>query len=385
MVRLIKCAARYDLAVRKIKADPIMWMLRPLLMPAFMLSAMIFSGGAHAQSYSRTLSPKDLQTVEQSLSLSREVSRALIACRDVVLKFQPGIYSGVSLTFDTRERTGKCPARTTIDRASPGAVIFDGGQSPRFLTLLTKLSSFPGTIRNITIRNYLNGIGIVNDGAEKRPIATLTDDGPGMTISNVAFNTIGAQTSKQSGEATGWGAITLWFTYNNVIKNNKFQGIGNATDSSLIHAVYLYGARNNRIEENVFGAMDGTVLKFRNGADQNIVDRNLFRFEGQPLLQEWFCNADLRGAKNCSVPECPSDRISFTNNQILKGEVRDATRRGGGAQAITNPFLSYESLSDLNIAERYYVGRAAPKGCGSNQANLPVVSEKGGNRIVKIK
>lgn len=362
-----------------------MWMPRPLLITAFMLTAMIFSGGAQAQSFSRTLSSKDLQTKEQNLLLSQDVSSALMACRDVVLKFQPGTYSGVSLTFDTRKRPTKCPARTTIDRASAGAVIFDGGQAPRFLTLLTKSSSFPGTIRNIAIRNYLNGIGIVNDGAEKRPISSLTNDGPGMTISNVAFNAIGAQASKKRGEATGWGAITLWFTYNNVIKNNKFQGVGNAADSSLIHAVYLYGARNNRIEKNFFGAMDGTVLKFRNGADQNVVDRNMFRFEGQPLLQEWFCNADLRGAKNCSVPECPSDRIRFTNNQILKSQVKDTTRRGGGGQAITNPFLSYERLSGLNIAERYYVGRAAPKGCGSNQANLPLVNGKGGNKIVNVK
>lgn len=362
-----------------------MWMPRPIVMTAFMLTAVIFSVGARAQSFSRTLSPKDLQTRAQNLSLSRDVSSALIACRDSILKFQPGIYVGVNLTLDTRKRSANCAARTIIDRASAGSVIFDGGQAPRFLTLLTKSSSFPGVIRNIEIRNYLNGIGIINDGAEKRPIASLTNDGPSMTISNVAFKAIGAQTAKQSGEATGWGAITLWFTYNNVIMNNRFEGIGNATDSSLIHAVYLYGARYNRIEKNVFGAMDGTVLKFRNGADQNIVDRNMFRFEGQPLLQEWFCNADLRGTKNCSVPECPSDRIRFTNNQIIRDQVKDKAHRGGGATPITSPFLSYERLNSLNIAERYYVGRPPPKGCGSNRASAPVVDGKGRNRIVNVK
>jgi hypothetical protein len=346
---------------------------------------MIAAGGessAQSQSFTRTLSAQDLETDEENQALSQDVSGALMACRDAVLKFQPGTYSGVRLTFDVRRRAFNCPARIVLEKAQAGEVLFEGRQAPRFLTLLTRGPSFPGTVRNIEIRNYLNGIGVISDGKVNQQATGVSNDDAGLMIDNVIFRDIGAQSATRKGEATGWGAITLIFTHNNVIKNNQFYSLGNAADSFLIHAVYLYGSRNNRIEKNIFGAMVGAVLKFRDGANQNIVDGNIFRFEGMPLMQEWFCNTDVRGAKNCPVRECPSDNISFKNNQIVRARAPDDTRRGGGPRPVTNPFVSYEELNGFRIAERYYVGRPVPKGCGNSGAGQPLVDGKGGNRIV---
>lgn len=332
--------------------------------------------------FMRTLSPPDMTTDEQSRSLSRDVTSALMACRDVLLKFRPGVYVGVNLRFDISNQPSSCAASFSLDRDGLGRVVFEGRQSPRFLTLLTDRPYYPGSVRNVEIRNYLNGIGVIND-AKNGVGAEVVSGKKGLTIDNVVFDRIGAESSKKKGEPTGWGAITLSFTHNNVLTNNKFSGLGNATDSFLMHAVYLYRSSGNRIESNYFGAMDGAVLKFRDDASRNIVSYNKFRFEGSSLMQEWFCNADVRGAKNCPVPECPSKKIIFRNNQIIHSPIKDKTRRGGGSVSGTNSFVSYIRTGGLNIVEQYYVGRPEPKGCPvRGDADLPVDATVG-NKIVR--
>jgi hypothetical protein len=295
----------------------------------------------------------------------------------------------VHFFVDDRGRRPGCTASLVFDRSSAsGSVVFDGDQSPKFIDIVTNQPSFPGTIRNIEIHDYMNGITVTRTdsrmGQRIRPAATRSLEAggaQGLSISNNLFKNLGNSGRHPGTGPTGWGAIVLHYSGNNRVKGNRFEGLGNAENSPLMHALYLVGSGRNTIASNYFGAMDGAVIKLRDRSNDNRIANNVFRFGGEPLLQLWFCNQGIRGKENCAVNECPSIGTEFTTNRIIRSNARDRTRRGGGPIPVTNPFVSYESSQGLRLVERYYVARGVPKNCAVSGAGDKVIRSNGRNQI----
>jgi len=357
--------------------------MRPFILIA--LSAVTMSASGLSQPLVRTLAPQDLATRAQAEALNKAASAALMRCDNVMLRFRPGLYSQVSLFIDDRSRDPGCAAKLTIDRAgNSGSVVFDGGQRPKFIDLVTHRAAFPGAIRNIELRDYMNGIVITRTNANKGESISWAADaaGPirskGLTISGVTFRRMGNWARAVQGNATGWGAIIFNFASNNRVERNRFEGLGNAVDSSLMHAIYLVGSSQNTIANNYFGAMDGAAVKLRNLSNSNRIEANKFRYGGEPLIQLWFCNQAVRGTEKCPIAECPSEATLFAGNRIIVSPP-DLTRRGGGPVAVSHQFVSYEQTGGLRLVERFYAAGRLPKACGVVKANRPLVTLGGGN------
>lgn len=362
--------------------------MRPISM-ATLIAAVTASASCWSQSSEWTLSPADLDSAAEVKALSDSVATALDKCETVALRFRPGTYRGVRLFVDDRGRPHGCNAGFSLDSAGSGTVLFEGQQQPKFIDIVTNRPSFAGTIRNIEVRNYMNGIAVTRTSSRKgervrwaAETAGVKAVGPGLTIANVGFTNVGDWDPKP-GSATGWGAIVFNFTHNNRALGNRFEGLGNTVESPLMHALYLVGSSGNLISDNYFGAMDGAAIKLRNRSDNNRIENNSFRHGGEPLLQLWFCNQSKRGEANCPANECPSINTVFVNNRILVSQQRDRSRRGGGPVPVTNPFVSYEREQGLRLVERFYVGAAGPKGCPAGAA-APVI-RGGGNALERTR
>lgn len=354
---------------------------------ALAIAALTASSGCWSQTPARTLGPEDLATARQVEVLNNSVAASIAKCEDVELRFRPGTYRGVRLFIDDRGRKPGCDATVTVDReGGDGTVLFDGDQQPKFIDIVTHRAAFPGTIRNLVIRDYMNGIAVVRTNSKPGERVEWaagsdrgSDPGPGVTISNLVFRDVGDWEQDPAADATGWGAILFNFTHNNTVVGNRFEGLGNSVESPLMHALYLVGSSGNKIENNHFGAMDGAVIKLRNRSDNNRIVGNVFRYGGEPLLQLWFCNQGKRGDENCPVFECPSTGTLFANNRIIRSSERDRTRRGGGPVPVTNPFVSYETAEGLRLVERFYVSDGVPASCP--HAGAKVIRPGSGNLI----
>lgn len=346
------------------------------------------SSGCWSQPLARALSPQDLDSTAEVKALNGAISAALAKCEDVVLRFEPGTYRGVYLFIDDRGRREGCAAKLSIDRSgNSGSVVFAGEQNPKFIDIVTHRPSFPGTIRNLEVRDYMNGIVVTRTNSKKGERITWAtgsaaggDASPGLTISNVLFKNVGDWERNRSTNATGWGAIVFNFAHNNRATGNRFEGLGNTVDSPLMHALYLVGSSGNVISNNYFGAMDGAAIKLRNRSNDNRVTNNVFRYGGEPLLQLWFCNQAKRGEENCPIDECPSTGTVFASNRIVRSPEKDRTRRGGGPLPVTNPFVSYEVVEGLRLVERFYTSSGVPGTCPAGSAS-PVIRPGTGNVI----
>lgn len=361
--------------------------MRPFAQSAMAVVAAAASTSCWSQPSQLTFSPSDLDSPAEVAALNRSVAAALSRCEDVSLRFRGGIYRGVRLFIDDRGRTSGCDADLTIDRAGDGSVVFEGAQEPKFVDIVTHYPSFRGAIRNVEIRDYINGIAVVRTNSRKRERVRWAADtagekagNPGLTISGVVFKNVGDWDRNRDAVETGWGAIVFNFAHNNRVVGNRFEGLGNTVDSPLMHALYLVGSSGNVISNNYFGAMDGAAIKLRNRSDANRITDNLFRFGGEPIVQLWFCNQSKRGEANCPIDECPSTGTVFANNRIVHTAAPDRTRRGGGPVPVTTPFVSYERMDGLRVVERFYVASGVPKTCPGGAA-APLIQRGDGNSV----
>lgn len=190
--------------------------------------------------------------------------------------------------------------------------IFAGdGEVTTWLTLNGDRGHRTGlTIQALQIRDYATAISLEgNRDARERFNA-------GTIIRRNIFRNIGSIALRRNDISTA--AIRFVNSRDNVVENNYFDTIRNKVQKQCgsLHSLYLaHFSSGNRITENTFNDACGSVVKFRDRSNDNVVSDNKFvRIEDAPVLEEWFCDKGSRKDCTKSLGECPSTGNVQRNN-----------------------------------------------------------------------
>ena len=128
-------------------------------------------------------------------------------------------------------------------------------------------------LNGLTIRNYRNGIEFI--GSEQNL------NGNNKVI-NCIFDHIGTKYF-DAGDLTGYSAIGIVYSNNNIIEGNIFNYIENKKEyrQSWIHAIYLsHNGSDNTIKNNYINMCSGDPIKLRNGSNNNKIINNYIENSG---------------------------------------------------------------------------------------------------------
>lgn len=136
-------------------------------------------------------------------------------------------------------------------------------------------------VTGLTIQHYLTGgLRLIN-----------ADDN---TVSHTVFRELG---NKYVEGDTGYGALHLKESSNNIIHNNDFVRLNNVdgeTGWSRIHGVYLaQNSHENQIYENTFDEISGDPVRLRNHVSHNDIHNNTFLSSGyKAMVSYWVMDGD---------------------------------------------------------------------------------------------
>lgn len=237
----------------------------------------------------------------------------------------PGIYRGQSLLLEGTPRLAVTVRGVMRGGQRP---IFAGAPHSKDIWLRLRASDGRSSgliIERLEIHEYHTAISLEGNRDER------TQFNQGAVIRYNVFNRIG---SISTGNVKPFPTAAVRFvnSIGNIVEENRFTRIRNATGCTALHALYLsHFASYNRIVDNTFDDYCGAAVKLRDRSNDNVIKGNTFtRPDGVPAIDEWFC--DMKGRKGCTkkLGECPSTGNVEEHNKL---ESTDGSQR----LAITGP------------------------------------------------
>ncbi|MBA3588104.1 right-handed parallel beta-helix repeat-containing protein [Methylibium sp.] len=229
----------------------------------------------------------------------------------VTVLVHPGTYRGQSLLI---EGSRPVPAVTWrgLRRDGKRPVFVGDHRHPTWLRVKASDGKPTGlTVEGLEIRDYLTAISL--EGNRDDPAAF----NEGTVIRNNVFQRIGTIAINDATK-TSTAAVRFVNSRDNTVAGNRFLTIRNVKHCGGLHALYLaHFSSSNRIVDNHFEDLCGSVVRFRDRANDNVVRDNRFsRVDRSPAVEEWFC--DMGGRKGCTkaLGECPSTGNIETNNTL---------------------------------------------------------------------
>ncbi|WP_413705343.1 hypothetical protein [Pseudomonas sp. Pseusp16] len=166
------------------------------------------------------------------------------------------------------------------------------------------------TISGLKITNYVTAISIEGDREDPNKFNAENK------ILNMRFENIG-QTSRSSPPSTA--VIRLVNSRANEIRGNIFLNIKNVQDCNLLHSVYLaHHSSDNSIQHNSFTNLCGSPIRVRDDSNRNVARLNTFSdIQNEQLMDQWFCDKNLRQDCTKKQPEKNSNSNVFNMNKVL--------------------------------------------------------------------
>jgi hypothetical protein len=174
----------------------------------------------------------------------------------------------------------------------------------------------------LQVQGYAMGGLQLNGGTTNNSLGIRVPLGAGINnnrIFGMQFQDLG---TKYNTASTGYGAIDIINSSNNVIKNNHFVHIeSTGGNAGLIHGVYLaHGSSNNSVVNNQFAYITGGAMRTRNESNDNDISGNTFDHAGTvAFYSEWFCDASCVSQNPGHPRECSSHGNVFHDNSTLSG------------------------------------------------------------------
>lgn len=268
-------------------------------------------------------------TLERAFALALSDPRGKSEAMRIVVG--QGTYRGQSIVLDGK-RLGRDV--TLIGAASDPKdfPVFAGdGEVTTWMTVKSDRGHRTGlTIQALEIRDYATAISL--EGQRDSPAR----HNAGTTIRRNVFSNIGSIALKRDELSTA--AIRFVNSRDNVVEQNFFHRIRNKKERECgaLHALYLaHFSSSNRISNNTFVDACGSVVKFRDRSNDNVVEGNRFeRIQNAPVIEEWFCDKGAR--KDCTkkLGECPSTGNLVPSDRNQKSDLQNSeflTINGGNS------------------------------------------------------
>lgn len=248
--------------------------------------------------------------VDGRRTLAEAIRIALDGRQPVTISVAPGVHHG---TADIYWKRG-APPITIVGRGA----VFEGDGKGQWLLIRAAFGEpLNLTIRGLEVRNYRTAVYLT--GNRENPDAWNSK----TTIEGNRFINIGALTQ---GSETGYGAILLVNSRENLIKGNIFTNIRNLTGCAYIHSVYMaHHSSYNVIRENAFDGGCGDTIKVRDDSNDNLIESNTFSDQQTgALFRDSYCDKTKQSDCTKKNRECPSWRNTFRNNtyRVEVGEKR---------------------------------------------------------------
>lgn len=230
----------------------------------------------------------------------------------VTIMVHPGTYRGQALLIDGSRPNPKVTWKGQRENGQ-GPVFVGDARRPTWLRLKASDGQPTGlTIEGVEVREYLTAISL--EGNRDDPRAS----NEGTVIRNNVFRRIGTIAVNDPQKDVS-AAVRFVNSHNNVVSGNRFLTIRNVARCGALHAVYVaHFSSGNQIVDNEFEDLCGSVIRFRDRSNDNLVRGNRFRrVEQSPAIEEWFC--DKVEKKNCTkqLGECPSTGNISEGNELV--------------------------------------------------------------------
>jgi hypothetical protein len=258
--------------------------------------------------YSGLQKSEPLASLEKALKLAQKMP---LKEKRVIISIEAGDYM-VTKGHRIRGRLDNKPI-WIIGTQQKGKITHFLPKSSSCMTWLTlKNSSGKSSsllIENLTIDSFCTAISLNGNRDDQKKY------NGGNIIRNNTFIHIGSMLKNKYSTA----AVRLVNSKHNIIENNRFLGIRNRYKCKLLHAIYLaHFSSHNIIRHNTFTDLCGSVIKFRDRSNDNIVEDNYFYgFENTSAIQEWYCNKNKNRKCTKKLGECPSVRNVLEDNTII--------------------------------------------------------------------
>jgi hypothetical protein len=246
-------------------------------------------------------------TLQKAIDLAHKINPIN---NSITILIEPGTYMNSVNIIEGR--TDGIDIKLFSDKSSTRPVVFDGvSNASTWLSIVNKSDMHTSvTVDGLTIKNYKTAITINSN----RNDSNIQNGG--HVISNNTFFRIGSISNDEISSA----AVRLVNSKSNLIEGNKFLTIRNDFRCGKLHALYLaHFSSGNVIRSNVFADLCGSIIKFRDRSNNNIVAYNYFySYTGSPAVQESFCDKNLNKKCTKKLGECPSTgNIMFGNEYDL--------------------------------------------------------------------
>lgn len=138
----------------------------------------------------------------------------------------------------------------------------------------------------------------------------------GNRIYGCYFDRIGNGWAGAESHSPSTAAVRLVNSDDNVIENNHFYNITNATSPGLLHALYVaHKSERNSIQRNAFERVSGDAIRIRDYSNYNIINQNRISQAGSHGYSEWLCDSAQR--TDCTLAtECRSYQNEFRDNTL---------------------------------------------------------------------
>lgn len=265
-----------------------------------------------------------VKTLQRALDLATTQTKDKVDVRVVVWE---GTYSGQTAVLTDAKGAGTIVIAPSAGSRAGATRFVGAGPSQTWLVFKSRMGGVTGlTVRDLVIESY--GVAISLEADRNDPSKANS----GTVIEGNLFRRIGAPSGDDSGAAPT-AAIRLVNSQGNRIARNTFDSIRSEHSCRVLHTIYLaHHSSRNTIEKNTFTDMCGSVIKLRDGSNQNVIRDNTFsKIDADFVVDEWFC--DKGKQKDCTKPtgECPSVGNRFVSNKLSASgpRVRPIGVRGG--------------------------------------------------------
>jgi len=243
----------------------------------------------------------------RSLLAAQTVAQALYAGqREIVIHVLAGTYLRSEIRWDWFPNTLE---GLTIEGAGKDLSTFDGEFRQATWGVFKAETGRPThiSIKHIHITRYWSAIVLEGNRTD------ATKGNSYNTIEDNLFDQIGQQVRDQK---ESFGVIGFTRSSNNIVMSNIFSNFSDI-DKCGPRALYIaHGSSGNIIESNVFTGGCGSVIKFRDGSDDNVVRHNIFRDSpDHGLLTDAYCDKRKK-PDECAVQECPSYGNKMSDNRV---------------------------------------------------------------------
>lgn len=173
----------------------------------------------------------------------------------------------------------------------------------------------------LQVERYGNGGLQLRGGTGQNAQRITTPTNAGVNR-NTVFGMMFTELGSAYGSATGYGAVNLQNSSDNLIRNNHFVRIVNdSSERGLVHGVYAaHHSKRNHIVANKFSYVSGDPVRTRNDSNDTIAEDNTFTRSGSGAsYSEWFCDAACVAAHPGHGRECASHGNFFRRNDTGTG------------------------------------------------------------------